>query len=130
MVRVPCGRSSGRSTGEVEPPAAVGTAQHHRTLEGLGPEVVAEHLAHGVEGDAVVGAGHHGRDAAAVGQRTSHAVGQPDDAVDQHRRCGAGPVAGSVAGSRHDHDGILECGEGKAERRHGYSVVRESALIR
>jgi hypothetical protein len=44
---------AGRGAGEIEAPAAVGTLQHDRALEGLRAELVAIDLAHRLEGDPV-----------------------------------------------------------------------------
>ena len=61
-----------------------------------------------VEPDAVGRPGDDDADPAALVQRAAHAVGQPEDSVDQHAARGTGPVPRSGGGRGYHHLRILE----------------------
>ena len=87
------------------------------------PKSSRQHLADGLEADAVGAAGHHGRDAAPLGDRSADAVGQPHLTVDERRAGGARPVA-RPGGRGGDHDlGAVDVGEGEDVDRHGLSLL-------
>ncbi len=113
----------GGGAGEVETPAETGHGHQHRPFEGLGAEGLTAHLGHGLERLAVVGACDDDRDAAAVGERAAYPPGQPEDAVDQHRARGAGPVARADAGGRDDHAQVVAVRRQMGHGRRGHAPM-------
>ena len=109
---------SGRRAGEVEPPAAARAAAPapgaRRTRRRTPP---GDTSVTGSKVDAVGGAGDDDRDPAALGQRAAYAVGQPEDAVDQHGARGARPVAGPGARVRARRPGRRRRWAGRGDER-------------
>ncbi len=104
-------------------------AEHHRPLERLGAELVAVDLADRLEDEAVAAARHHGRDAATLGQRTPHAVGQVGDVAVLEGARRAGPVAGTGVGSGDDDAGVAHVEQGKGGGRHRKSLPIHTNLL-
>ena len=83
---------------DVQAPTAVGGPEQCGALQRLGAEPLLGHLGHGLDHDAVDGAGDDHGQPAALAERCPHPVGEVDHTVDEHRAGGTRPVARPVAG--------------------------------